>query len=192
MKGVLIGIAIVFVLLLCGLGMYIGGTYNTLVTSEQDVINKQAQVEVVLQRRFDLIPNLVNSTKGVLTQEQEVFTAIADARSKYAGSASGSSEKVEAANELESSLARLLVIVENYPQLKSDQTVRDLMTELAGTENRISVERQRYNDAVTSYNVLVKTFPTNIVASLFGFKDKELFEAVDQADVAPEVNLEIN
>ncbi len=170
-------------------GMWLVGLYNNLVTLEQEVENKQSQVEVVLQRRFDLIPNLVNSTKGVLAQEQKVFSDIAEARSKYAGASSGSNEKVTAANQLESSLSRLLVIVESYPTLKSDQTVKDLMTELAGTENRISVERQRFNDTVTTFNKQVKVFPTNIFAGMFGFESKALFESVQAADTAPVVEL---
>lgn len=176
-------------LVLVSIGMWLVGLYNNLVTLEQDVENKQAQVEVVLQRRFDLIPNLVNSTKGVLKQEQTIFTEIANARSRYAGATSGSNEKVDAANQLESSLSRLLVIVENYPTLKSDQTVKDLMTELAGTENRISVERQRYNDSVTVFNKQVKLFPTNIFAGMFGFEAKTLFVAVEAANNAPTVEL---
>jgi LemA protein len=171
------------------LAIYLVGLYNSLVGLNADVENKQAQVEVVLQRRFDLIPNLVNSTKGVLQQEQKVFSDIANARANYSGAKTGSEDKVKAANELETSLSRLLVIVESYPQLKSDQTVKDLMTELAGTENRISVERQRYNDTVTVYNKKVATFPTNIFSSMFGFGKKTLFEAVSGSEVAPTVNL---
>lgn len=173
--------------LLLLVGVWVVGIYNNLVTLEQEVENKQGQVEVVLQRRFDLIPNLVNSTKGVLKQEQEIFTKLAEARSKYAG-ATGSA-KVGAANELESALSRLLVVVENYPTLKSDQTVKDLMTELAGSENRIAVERQRYNDSVTTFNKKVKLFPTNLIASMLGFDAKPLFEAADNADEAPTVEL---
>ncbi|MCC7289641.1 LemA family protein [bacterium] len=170
--------------------LYLVGMYNSLVTLEQDVANKQSQVEVVLQRRFDLIPNLVNSTKGVLAQEQKVFSDIANARTKYGNASAGSNDKVNAANELESALSRLLVVVENYPQLKSDQTVKDLMTELAGSENRIAVERQRYNDSVTIFNTRVKLFPTNILAGMLGFEAKPLFEATQGADSAPVVDLE--
>jgi LemA protein len=175
--------------LLVLLAMWLVGLYNNLVTLEQDVENKQAQVEVVLQRRFDLIPNLVNSTKGFLTQEQKVFSDIAEARTRYSGATNGSNDKIAAANQLESSLSRLLVIVESYPTLKSDQTVKDLMTELAGSENRISVERQRFNDSVTIFNKQVKLFPTNIFAGMFGFEAKTLFESADGASVAPVVEL---
>src|SRR5690606_20256102 len=131
----------------------------------------------------------VNATRGIMDQEQEVFSAIAEARTKYGSANAGSSEKIEAAGELEGALSRLLVIVENYPELKSDSAVTGLMDELAGTENRISVERQRYNDSVTTYNTKIKLFPTNLFASMFGFGSRPLFEAVEGADVAPEVNL---
>jgi LemA protein len=188
MKKLLVPLLIVGGIILV-IGGYLVSTYNSLVVLDQEVSNKQAQVEVVLQRRFDLIPNLVNATKGFLTQEQKVFSDIADARTKYAGSASGSSEKLDAANQLESSLARLLVIVENYPTLKSDQTIRDLMTELAGTENRIAVERQRFNDTASGYNVKVRSFPTNILAGMFGFEKRTLFESTPGASVAPTVSL---
>ena len=189
-KGLLLtlgGIALVVILVA---GVLIG-KYNSMVKAEEEVSNKFAQVEVVLQRRFDLIPNLVESVKGVLTQEQTVFGDIADARTKYGTATSGSQEKVEAANELEGALSRLLVIVENYPELKSNETVAGLMDELAGTENRIAVERQRYNDEVTSFNKLIKTFPNNLLAGMFGFEEKTRFEAVEGAEEAPEVDLTI-
>lgn len=186
-KGLLITLGVVGLLLI--VGMWLVGIYNNLITLEQDVENKQAQVEVVLQRRFDLIPNLVNSTKGFLTQEQEVFGQIAEARTKYAGAGTGTDEKVAAANQLEGALSRLLVIVENYPTLKSDKTIADLMTELAGTENRIAVERQRFNDVVTQFNKQVRVFPTNLIANMFGFEAKTLFESADGANSAPVVEL---
>lgn len=165
------------------------GLYNRLVTLDQEVANKQGQIEVVLQRRFDLIPNLVASTQGFLKQEQTVFADIANARTKYSGASAGTSEKLSSANELEGALSRLLVIVESYPTLKSDQTVKDLMTELAGSENRIAVERQRYNDSVTTFNTFVRTFPNTLFAGIFGFESKSLFEAVSDADIAPKVTL---
>jgi LemA protein len=183
---VILGVIGAAVLLLV---MWFVGQYNNLVRLDQDVENKQAQVEVVLQRRFDLIPNLVNATKGIMEQEQEVFTAIAEARTKYGSAAAGSGEKIEAAGELEGALSRLLVIVENYPELKSDSAVIGLMDELAGSENRISTERQRYNDSVTTFNTRIKLFPTNLFASMFGFSEKPLFESAEGADTAPEVNL---
>ncbi|MBD3329266.1 LemA family protein [Candidatus Dojkabacteria bacterium] len=178
-----IGIVVLIALILIG-------QYNSLVRLEQEVNNQQAQVETVLQRRYDLIPNLVESAKGVMDQEQEIFTQIAEARTRYGDAQSGSQEKIEAANNLESSLGRLLVIIENYPELKSNETVQSLMDELAGTENRISVERQRYNDSVTKYNIKIKSFPTNLIAGALGFQEKPLFEAVEGAEVAPEVNFD--
>ncbi len=173
------------------LGMWLMGTYNGLVGLGQQVDSQWAQVETQYQRRFDLIPNLVESTKGFLTQEQEVFSNIAEARQGYAG-AGTANEKVAATNEMESALSRLLVIVENYPELKSNETVQDLMVELAGSENRVSVERKRYNDTVKGYNVKVKTFPTMMVASMFGYTEKPYFEAVEAAETAPAINLDLN
>ncbi len=171
-------------------GLWLSGGYNQLVSQSQEVKSQWAQVESQYQRRFDLIPNLVEATQSVFEQEQEVFGQIAEARQGYAG-AGTVEDRVEAANQLESALGRLLVIVENYPELKSSETVQDLMTELAGTENRISVERQRYNEAVRSYNTLVMRFPTNLVARLFGFNQETYFEAVETAETAPEVDLEV-
>jgi len=145
-------------------------------------------VETKLQRRYDLIPNLVESVKGAMEQEQEVFGAIADARARI-GSAQTTEEQVTASNEMESALSRLLVIVENYPELKSNEQVTALMDELAGTENRISVERDRYNEAVQQYNNKVKRFPGSLMAGLFGFDEKSYFEAVSGAETAPSVDL---
>lgn len=173
------------------LGMWLMGTYNGLVGLGQQVDGQWAQVETQYQRRFDLIPNLVESTKGFLTQEKEVFSNIAEARQGYAG-ASTASEKVTATNEMESALSRLLVIVENYPELKSNETVQDLMVELAGTENRISVERKRYNDTVKGYNIKVKTFPTMMVANMFGYSEKPYFESTEAAETAPAVDLKLS
>ncbi|MCL9972161.1 MAG: LemA family protein [Candidatus Pacebacteria bacterium] len=168
--------------------LYLGGTYNGLVAMSEGVDAQWAQVESQYQRRFDLIPNLVESVKGIMEQEQEVFTAIADARTRYAGAATPDA-KAAAVGELESAFARLLVVVENYPQLRSVESVNALIAELAGTENRISVERMRYNEAVRDYNVSVKTFPRTLVASWFGFGPRTLFESVEGASQAPEVNL---
>ncbi len=185
---VLLGIVLTLVVLVS----YVVGKYNSMVMKEEDVFNKQAQVEVVLQRRFDLIPNLVESVKGMMQQEQTVFGDIADARTRYAQAASGSQEKVEAANEVESVLGRLLVIMEAYPELKSDQTVVNLMDELAGSENRVAVERQRFNDAVTSFNKFIRVFPNSFFANMFGFEQKILFEVAEGADVVPQVDLDIS
>ena len=162
--------------------------YNRFVTLGAAVDNQWAQVEAQYQRRFDLIPNLVASTQGVLKQEQKVFGDLAEARTKYSG-ASSVGEKVAAANQVEGALSRLLVIVENYPQLRSVETVQTLMSQLEGSENRISVERQRFNEAVTTLNVRVKRFPSSIIASIFGVEAREYFDAAKGAEVAPKVEL---
>ncbi len=168
--------------------MFFMGTYNSLVSKSQQVDNQWAQVETQYQRRFDLIPNLVNSVQGIFKQEQKVFDDLAKARSQYSGARS-TDEKAQAATNVESALGRLLVVVENYPQLRSSENVTQLMDELSGTENRISVERKRFNDAVLSYNTTIKTLPTNIVASMFGFKERNYFQASSEAQNAPKVNL---
>ncbi len=173
------------VILLIG---YAFSSYNSMVSAEENVNKQWSQVETQYQRRFDLIPNLVASVKGVLNQEQTVFNDIAEARTKYAG-ASTPESRTEAANQIESSLGRLLVIVENYPQLKSAETVQTLMSQLEGTENRISVERGRYNEAVNSYNLNFRRIPQRWIASLLGFTEKTYFNAVDTASTAPAVNL---
>lgn len=176
-------IAVIVLVLLYG-----GVKYNSLVKSNEAINAQWAQVESQYQRRFDLIPNLVNSVKGIMKQEQTVFEAIADARTRYAG-ATTPDAKAAAAGGVESALARLLVVMENYPELKSADTVQSLMAELAGTENRISVERMRYNELVRDYNVSVKTFPGSFVARMFGFSARTMFEAQAGADAAPTVNL---
>ena len=172
------------------LGFTLSGSYNRLISSSQLVDNKWAQVETQYQRRFDLIPSLVKSAEAVMKQERQVFADIAEARTRYSG-AQTVEEKSTAATQVESSLSRLLVIMENYPELKSDQTVNRLMDELAGTENRISVERGRFNDQVTSYNLLVKRFPGNLIAKLFGFSPRSLFESVDSASTPPTVEFDM-
>ena len=168
------------------IGAILVGMYNGLVTKSQSIDAQWAQVETQYQRRYDLIPNLVNSVKGIMKQEQAVFLEIADARTKY-GSASTVDSKAAAAGQVETALGRLLAIIENYPELKSNQTVINLMDELAGTENRISVERRRYNELVRDYNTQIKTFPTNMLAGMFGFTEKAYFQSVSGADLAPKV-----
>lgn len=168
------------------LALWLGGTYNGLVKRNEAINGQWAQVETQYQRRFDLIPNLVNSVKGIMAQEQKVFGDLADARTRYAGATSAES-KVRAANDVESALGRLLVIVENYPQLRSSETVQTLMIQLEGTENRISVERGRYNDTVKNYMTRIKRFPTNMVAGLFGFDERTYFQAQTGAENAPTV-----
>jgi LemA protein len=170
------------------LAFYFISVYNGLIGRSAAVDNQWAQVETQYQRRFDLIPNLVRSTQGVLTQEQKVFGDLAKARASYSG-AQSPDQRAQAASQVESALARLLVIVENYPQLRSSETVQSLMDELSGTENRVAVERRRYNDQVKEYNVYIMTFPTNIPASLFGYRQRNYFESVAEAERAPEVQL---
>ncbi len=169
-------------------GFYVGSVYNGLVASNEGVDTQWAQVESQYQRRLDLVPNLVNSVKGIMAQEQEVFNALAEARTRY-GDAVGPESRAQAANEFDSAFARLLVIMENYPQLRSVETVQSLMAELAGTENRIAVERMRYNELVRAYNVSVKTFPRTFLASMFGFGPRTMYEADLGAEIAPEVQL---
>lgn len=186
MKKSYIGIGIIAAILI-GLLLMIVPSYNRFVGLEEDVNKSYAQIENQLQRRLDLIPNLVNTVKGYASHEEEVLTAIADARARLAG-ADSPEEEATANAELSGALSRLLVVVENYPELKADQQFTQLMDELAGTENRISVARKDYNDQVSEYNRRVKSFPGVIIANITGFDDKEYFEADTRAQDAPEVD----
>lgn len=161
--------------------------YNSLVTAEENVDSKWAQVENQLQRRFDLIPNLVESVKGYANHEQEVITSITEARAQM-GSANSPQEQAVANDALTGALSRLLVVVENYPNLKADANFRQLMDELAGTENRLAVAREDYNNEVQQFNKHVKRFPGNLVAGMFGFEQKEYFKAAAGADKAPSID----
>jgi LemA protein len=185
-KGLIAVIAIIVII-----GAWFWMSYNKLVTVNESVDNQWAQVEVQYQRRLDLIPNLVESVKGAMGQEQEVFTALAEARTRYAGAASGN-DKVAAAGQVESALGRLLVVMENYPVLKSIETVQTLMAQLEGTENRVSVERTRFNDQVRLFNVMVKRIPMSLIAGSLGFSEKIYFQAADGSEVAPKVDLQLN
>lgn len=189
-KWIALGFVVLVMAMAFSLFSWAIGTYNSFVAQREGVVTSWSQVETQYQRRFDLIPNLANSVKGYLKQEQTVFGEIADARTYYAGAPSGSDAKVTAANQLEGAFARLLVIMENYPELKSNETVRDLMTELAGTENRVNVSRQRYNEVVQVYNVHVQTFPANLIAGFGGFEKKPFFESQKGSENAPTVNLQ--
>jgi LemA protein len=165
-----------------------GCSYNKFTAQEQAIKSQWAQVENQLQRRNDLIPNLVETVKGFASQEQTVFKAVADARAKMAG-AQTPSDKITAANETSSALSRLLVVVENYPQLKSNEQFARLMDELSGTENQISTERMRYNDRVREYNTNRHQFPANMTGKMFGFKDEyPYFEVPAEAKAVPKVN----
>lgn len=181
-KGTWIIIGVIVVIII-----WVWSSYNGLVRGDEGVNTQWANVEAVYQRRLDLIPNIVNTVKGAAEQDLEVFTRIADARSKYAGAVSND-EKAAAATEIESALARLLVIVENYPQLKSQESFLALTAELEGTENRISVERRRYNEISRDYNAAIRTVPRNIIAGLFNFDRHNLFEAGEGAENAPSVD----
>lgn len=162
-------------------------TYNGLVTMDEDVDKSWAQVENVLQRRFDLIPNLVETVKGYASHEKEVLTEVTKARASVGG-AKSPNETMEANNQLSSALSRLLVVVERYPDLKANENFIRLQDELAGTENRIAVERKRYNDTVGIFNQRVRRFPTNIIAGMFGFEKRDYFEAPEAAKEAPKVD----
>ena len=164
-----------------------GCSYNTFVSQEETIKTQWAQVENQLQRRNDLIPNLVETTKGVAQQERDVFGQIAESRAKLAG-AQTPEQTMQAANEQSSALSRLLVVVENYPQLRSNETFNRLMDELAGTENRIAVERMRYNERVQEYNTLRRQFPSNITAGIFGFREYPVFNAPPEAERVPRVD----
>jgi LemA protein len=164
-----------------------GCSYNRFTTQEEAIKAQWGQVQNQLQRRNDLIPNLVETVKGYAAQEKEIFTSIAESRAKLAG-ATTPEQQIEAANQQSSALARLLVVVENYPQLKSDATFQRLMDELAGTENRLATERMRYNERVQEYNTTRRRFPSNVTAKVFGFKEYPYFEAPKEATKVPTVN----
>lgn len=171
------------------LGFWMWGSYNAFVSGNESVNALWAQVETQYQRRFDLVPNLVETVKGAARFEQETFREVTEARSRWS-SAKDIGGKIEAAQGLDTALGRLLVTFENYPQLQATQAYRDLMAQLEGTENRISVARRDYNESVRGFNVLVKRFPGNILAGLFGFGPKPFFEAAEGAGEAPDVTFE--
>ena len=178
-----IGIPVAIILL--SIFWYIG-IYNSLIRLNEQVSNKWAQVETQYQRRMDSIPNLVSTVKGAAGFEQKTLEDITNARSQWQA-AINPEQKVVAANNVESALARLLVVVENYPQLKATQNYLALQDELANTENKVAVERGRYNDAVRDFNARIKTFPSNIVARNLGYTDKTYFQSKTGAENAPEV-----
>src|ERR1700755_2982456 len=175
------------VLLLAAAVLSSGCSYNTFVGKEESIKAQWAQVENQLQRRNDLIPNLVETTKGFAQHEESVYKDIADARSRLLA-AKSPDETIAAANRQTSALGRLLAVVENYPQLKANEQFNRLMDELAGTENRLAVARQRYNEAVQQYNTSRRQFPANITAKMFSFKDYPFFEAPPSATQVPKVN----
>ena len=184
-KGTVILIAVIAVIAIIAFSCV--RTYNLLVEQRENVDTQYSAIETQLQRRIDLIPNIVNTVKGYAAHESEVFGAVSDARARLAG-ASTKEEAAEADSELTSAVSRLLMIAENYPDLTADTQFTALTDELAGTENRIAVARKDYNDAAKTYNTQIKTFPKVIIANLFGFEKAEYFEAAEGAKSAPQVN----
>ena len=180
---VIIVVVVILVSIIAGLV----SNYNGVVSLSEEVDNKFATIDTMLQRRADLIPNLVNTVKGYTNQEQAVIDSVTDARAKLAG-ANSVGEKANADQELSTALSNLLVVVENYPDLKSSQNFINLSDELAGTENRIATARKDYNDAVKEYNTKIKRFPTNIVSGMFGYGEKEYFQASEGSEEVPTVD----
>ena len=180
-------VVIALIVIIAILGLFAFSTYNGLVTSEEAVTSAWSQVENQLQRRLELIPNLVNTVKGYAAHEEAVFTEVTRAREKLIGAGSVA-DMAEANQELSGALSRLLAIAENYPQLKADANFRQLADELAGTENRIAVARMDYNNAVQTFNTKIRRFPTVIFANMFGFERKEYFQAEEGASQAPVVD----
>lgn len=182
----LIVLAVVVAVIVILVGTFVG-SYNGLVSKQTNVQEKAATIQADLQRRADLIPNLVETVKGYAAHEEGVYTAIADARSKLAG-AKTIDEQQSANSDLDSAISRLLVVVENYPDLKANQNFIALQDQLEGTENRIKVSRTDYNAAAASYNASIRKFPTVIVAGMFGFEKVDLFQADANAQSAPQVS----
>ncbi len=184
-KKIIIVVAVIAVLAIALYSMF-AGNYNRFVQMDVGIKAAWSQVENQLQRRYDLIPNLLETVKGYAKQEKDVLVEVTNARSKVGG-AGTVPDKIAANNELSGALSRLMVVVERYPDLKSNQNFLKLQDELAGTENRIAVERMRYNDAVKIYNQAIRTFPANLVAGMFGFKEAAFFEAPKDAKATPQV-----
>ena len=188
MKKSTIIVLVIVVIAIIAIAM-IASSYNGIVSKAEEVDNKFSAIDTQLQRRADLIPNLVNTVKGYANQEQEVINSVTEARAKLAG-ATTVSEKAEADGELTNALNRLMVVVENYPDLKSSQNFIQLSDELAGTENRIATARRDYNEAVKKYNLKIKKFPTNLMAGMFGYEQRDYFEASSQSQEVPNVNFD--
>ncbi|MDA3955301.1 LemA family protein [Oceanispirochaeta sp.] len=192
-------LAVIAVLILMGFSSF-KGTYNKMVTLDESVTASWSQVENVYQRRMDLIPNLVNTVKGYASHEQETFALITEARSKAGGTLQVSDEVLnnpesfqrfqQAQSELGSALQRLMVVSENYPELKADQNFLALQDQLEGTENRIAVERKRFNESVQSFNMYIRQFPRIMIANLMGFDEKKYYQSALGADQAPTVSFE--
>ena len=194
MNKVFLGCGLVVLGVLVFLGLAVAGSYNRLVTLEETVKSAWSQVENVYQRRADLVPNLVETVKGAASFEKDTFTAVTEARAKVGQVTFGKVPDAQqmqqfqgAQDGLSSALSRLLVVVEKYPELKATQAFRDLQVQLEGTENRIAVERRRFNEAAQAFNTTRRRFPTMIVASLFGFAEKPYFQSAPGSDKAPQV-----
>jgi LemA protein len=185
LKTLLIVIGILVLIILIPI-FYLKGTYNSLVTMDEGVKGAWAQVENQLQRRYDLIPNYVETVKGYAAHEKEVFMKVTEARSKVGGAGS-IPDKIAANNQLSAALSRLLLVVERYPDLKANANFIRLQDELAGTENRIAVERRRFNETVKAFNIKIRRFPTNIIAGMFGFEKATFFEVPKERQEAPKV-----
>ena len=183
---IFLGVLILAIIAIAG---FFIGTYNKLQVMDENVTANWAQVENQLKRRNDLIPNLVNTVKGYAKHENEIFTNIANARAKLSGAMNTNDVKAvqQSTNELNSALSRLLVVVENYPNLKADKAFTGLQDELAGTENRLAVARRDYNESVKTINTIIRTFPTSLVAAMSGVKSRDYFEITEQEKQTPKV-----
>ena len=199
-KGLKTGLIVLGIIVLIIFSLYgcVSSSYNSMATADEGVKAAWSQVENVYQRRFDLIPNLVNTVKGYAAHEEKVFTEIAEMRSKAGGVINVSDEVLnnpesfekfqKVQSELGGALQRLISVAENYPELKANENFRDLQSQLEGTENRIAVERKRFNEAVQAYNLLTRRFPQAMLANMFGFREKSYFKADEQAATAPKVS----
>ncbi len=183
--GVILGLIAIIVII----AVSIIGKYNTMVTMSEEVDAKFSDIDTQLQRRSDLIPNLVNSVKGYMAHEQSIIDSVTTARTKLVN-ASSVAEKAEADSELTKALNNLLVVVENYPDIKASSNYTQLMDELSGTENRIATARRDYNGAVKDYNAFIKKFPQSIIAGIFNFDAKDYFEASESANEVPQVSFD--
>lgn len=197
-KGLIVGLAIGGVLIIIAILLVMWGisVYNNLVAAEQNVLKQWSQVENQYQRRADLIPNLVNTVKGYANFEKEVLTQVTEARARVGQfnvtpevlNDPQAFEKFQSVQgDLSSALSRLLAVVENYPELKANENFLQLQAQLEGTENRISVERKRFNETVQEYNTMIKRFPASMLAGMFGFREKQYFKAVQGSEVPPKV-----
>ncbi|EKD49761.1 MAG: hypothetical protein ACD_63C00054G0001 [uncultured bacterium] len=184
-KGTIVGIIVVVIVAIIVVVWFLS-LYNFMVKKDLDVDNAWSQVENQYQRRADLIPNLVETVKGFAKQELTVFTEVTEMRSRWTN-AQNQEEQINAAEGLDNAIGRLLVVVEDYPELKSDENFLKLQDQLEGTENRIAVERKRYNDVVTAFNKTIKTWPNKTFARWFGFEDRKLFKAEEGVEKVPEV-----